>query len=99
MCYTMHIGAVDALKLRADRRADREVHRPLKSGKIGTLSYSDPETGSHFWYPIASGAGAANGGYKVREEGLMDDLGRICRLLRRADHEPDYSGYETCRCS
>ena len=42
--------------------------RPLNSGKIGTLSYSDPETGSHFWYPISSGAERSNGGYNVRKK-------------------------------
>ena len=62
--------------------------RPLNSGKIGTLSYSDPETGSHFWYPISSGAERSNGGYKVRQEGVVDDVGRLRGLLRRPDHEP-----------
>src|SRR6185436_12176483 len=33
-----------------------------------TLSYSDPETGSHFWYPFSSGAERSNGGYKVRKK-------------------------------
>jgi Aminomethyltransferase folate-binding domain. len=27
------------------KRLDKDVF-------IGTLSYSDPETGSHFWYPV-----------------------------------------------
>ena len=33
--------------------------RPLNTGLIGTLSYSDPETGSHFWYPVSSRRRAA----------------------------------------
>jgi alkylation response protein AidB-like acyl-CoA dehydrogenase len=58
MCYVMHIGAVNAIMLRAtDALIDKYI-RPLNSGKIGTLSYSDPETGSHFWYPVSSGAEA-----------------------------------------
>ena len=56
MCYVMHIGAVNAIMLRATPELIDRYIRPLNSGKIGTLSYSDPETGSHFWYPISSGA-------------------------------------------
>jgi len=50
MCYTMHIGAVAAAMLRCHenptlqalmKRLDRDI-------LIGTVSYSDPETGSHF---------------------------------------------------
>ena len=56
MCYVMHMAAVNAIMLRpTDELIDKYI-RPLNSGKIGTLSYSDPETGSHFWYPISSGA-------------------------------------------
>ena len=67
MCYVMHMGAVNAIMLRASR-ADREVHAAAEQGKIGTLSYSDPETGSHFWYPISSGAERVDGGFKVRKK-------------------------------
>src|SRR3954447_4422935 len=56
MCYVMHIGAVEALKLRATPHLVEKYLRGVREGLIGTLSYSDPETGSHFWYPIASGA-------------------------------------------
>ena len=62
MCYVMHIGAVATIMLRpTDELVDKYI-RPLdKDVKIGTLSYSDPETGSHFWYPISSGAERSNG--------------------------------------
>ncbi len=58
MCYTMHLGATAAALFRAHqspvlqnllKRLDADV-------LIGTLSYSDPETGSHFWYPVSSRA-------------------------------------------
>src|SRR5690242_21884481 len=68
MCYVMHMGAVNAIMLRAtDELIDRYI-RPLNSGKIGTLSYSDPETGSHFWYPVSSRAERLNGGYKINKK-------------------------------
>ena len=68
MCYVMHIGAVSTIMLRPTPELVDKYIRPLNSGKIGTLSYSDPETGSHFWYPISSGAERSNGGYKVRKK-------------------------------
>src|SRR5439155_972249 len=61
MCYVMHMGAVNAIMLRPTPELIDKYIRPLNSGKIGTLSYSDPETGSHFWYPISSGAEKVNG--------------------------------------
>jgi alkylation response protein AidB-like acyl-CoA dehydrogenase len=70
MCYTMHLGAVAAALFRAHhspelqqllQRLDREV-------LIGSLSYSDPETGSHFWYPVSSGAEEVPQGWKVKKK-------------------------------
>ena len=92
MCYVMHIGAVNAIMLRpTDELIDRYI-RPLNSGKIGTLSYSDPETGSHFWYPISSGAERVERRLQGAQEGVVDDLRRLRRLLRRADDEPGLLG-------
>ncbi len=67
MCYVMHLGATAAALFRAEqnpelqkvlRRLDRDVF-------IGTLSYSDPETGSHFWYPFSSRAESVPEGWQV----------------------------------
>jgi alkylation response protein AidB-like acyl-CoA dehydrogenase len=70
MCYTMHLGATAAALFRAHdnshlqqllQRLDRDV-------LIGTLSYSDPETGSHFWYPISSKAERTSDGWQVSKK-------------------------------
>ena len=55
---------------------------------VGTLSYSDPETGSHFWYPISSSAERVEGGWKMKQACLLDDVGRFRGLVYRADHQP-----------
>jgi len=70
MCYTMHIGAVAAACLRYHENETLKgiLSRLDKDVFIGTLSYSDPETGSHFWYPISSGAEKVEGGWKVRKK-------------------------------
>ena len=94
MCYVMHIGAVQAIMLRpTDELIDRYI-RPLNSGKIGTLSYSDPETGSHFWYPISSGAERSNGGYKVRKKASWTTSGGFADFYVVQTTSPDFSGYD-----
>ena len=86
MCYTMHIGAVEALRLTAnEHQIETWLKRVVPDRQIGTLSYSDPETGSHFWYPISSGARARRGRLRGAEEGVVDDVGRVRRLLRLPD--------------
>ncbi|WP_017317118.1 acyl-CoA dehydrogenase family protein [Mastigocladopsis repens] len=58
MCYIMHLGATAAALFRAHHNCGlRNLLQRLDSDVlIGTLSYSDPETGSHFWYPVSSKA-------------------------------------------
>ncbi len=67
MCYTMHLGAVAATLFRA--HSNPELQTLLKrldtDVAIGTLSYSDPETGSHFWYPVSSRAEKTASGWQV----------------------------------
>ncbi len=70
MCYTMHLGATAAALFRSHtssslqtllRRLDQDV-------LIGTLSYSDPETGSHFWYPVSSKAEQVEDSWQVSKK-------------------------------
>src|SRR5205814_2003174 len=68
--------------------------RPLNTGKIGTLSYSDPETGSHFWYPISSGAERANGGYKVNKKASWTTSGGFADFYVVQTTSPDFTGYD-----
>ena len=94
MCYVMHIGAVNAIMLRpTDELIDKYI-RPLNSGKIGTLSYSDPETGSHFWYPISSGAERVNGGFKVRKKASWTTSAGFADFYVVQTTSPDFSGYD-----
>ena len=94
MCYVMHIGAVQTIMLRPTPELIDKYIRPLNSGKIGTLSYSDPETGSHFWYPISSGAERSNGGYKVRKKASWTTSGGFADFYVVQTTSPDFSGYD-----
>src|SRR5258706_10641700 len=94
MCYVMHIGAVNAIMLRAtDALIDKYI-RPLNSGKIGTLSYSDPETGSPFWYPVSSGAEKVNGGYRGRKKASWATAGGFADFYVVQTTRPDFKGYD-----
>lgn len=67
MCYTMHLGAVAGTLFRAHDNPEIQqlLQRLDKDVLIGTLSYSDPETGSHFWYPVSSKAEQTADGWQV----------------------------------
>jgi alkylation response protein AidB-like acyl-CoA dehydrogenase len=94
MCYVMHIGAVNAIMLRATPALVDKYIRPLNSGKIGTLSYSDPETGSHFWYPISSGAERVNGGFRVRKKASWTTSAGFADFYVVQTTSPDFKGYD-----
>jgi alkylation response protein AidB-like acyl-CoA dehydrogenase len=100
MCYVMHMGAVNAIMLRATPALIDKYIRPLNSGKIGTLSYSDPETGSHFWYPISSGAervkgdGEAGGGFRVRKKASWTTSAGFADFYVIQTTSPDFKGYD-----
>ena len=94
MCYVMHIGAVNAIMLRQTPELVDKYIRPLNSGKIGTLSYSDPETGSHFWYPVSSGAERSNGGYRVRKKASWTTSAGFADFYVVQTTSPDFSGYD-----
>ncbi len=94
MCYTMHQGAVAAGMLRAhDNPALQEVMKRLdRDVFIGTLSYSDPETGSHFWYPFSSGAERVEDGWKVLKKSSWTTSGGFADWYILQTTSPDFDG-------
>ncbi len=94
MCYTMHLGAVAAALLRHhDNPTLQNILRRLdKDVFIGTLSYSDPETGSHFWYPVSSGAEKTADGWKVRKKASWTTSGGFADWYIVQTTSPDFGG-------
>jgi alkylation response protein AidB-like acyl-CoA dehydrogenase len=92
MCYTMHTGAVEALKLRATPYLIENYLKKVREGLIGTLSFSDPETGSHFWYPIASGARRVDGGFEVLKKASWTTSAGFADFYVLQTTSPDYNG-------
>ncbi|XP_042238822.1 uncharacterized protein LOC121877242 [Homarus americanus] len=56
MVFTMHIGAVSTLLFRHHNNPKIKdiLSRLDKEKLVGTLCYSDPATGGHFWFPMSS---------------------------------------------
>ena len=94
MCYVMHMAAVNTIMLRPTPELIEKYIRPLNSGKIGTLSYSDPETGSHFWYPVSSGAEKTEDGFKVRKKASWTTSGGFADFYVVQTTSPDFTGYD-----
>jgi alkylation response protein AidB-like acyl-CoA dehydrogenase len=94
MCYTMHLGAVAAALFRHHNNPTlRDILSRLdKDVLIGTLSYSDPETGSHFWYPVSSGAEKSAKGWKVRKKASWTTSGGFADWYIIQTTSPDFSG-------
>jgi alkylation response protein AidB-like acyl-CoA dehydrogenase len=94
MCYTMHLGATAAALFRAHesptlqdllKRLDPEV-------LIGTLSYSDPETGSHFWYPVSSRAQQMGDNWQVFKKASWTTSAGFADWYIVQTTSPDFDG-------
>jgi alkylation response protein AidB-like acyl-CoA dehydrogenase len=94
MCYTMHLGAVSAAMLRARGNTALEdiLKRLDKDVLVGTLSYSDPETGSHFWYPVSSKAEKVDGGWRVTKKASWTTSGGFANWYIVQTSSPGFNG-------
>ncbi|KAL7646718.1 UNVERIFIED_CONTAM: hypothetical protein RMT77_001971 [Armadillidium vulgare] len=56
MVYTMHLGACATILFRYhnDKNIQDLLRRMDKEKLVGSLSYSDPATGGHIWFPMSS---------------------------------------------
>lgn len=101
MCYTMHTGAVAAALFRAKgNRALEDILKRLdRDVLVGTLSYSDPETGSHFWYPVSSKAERAPEGWRVTKRASWTTSGGFADWYIVQTSSPDFNGdYSNLSC-
>ncbi|MFZ5789166.1 MAG: acyl-CoA dehydrogenase family protein [Pseudomonadota bacterium] len=101
MCYTMHLGAVAAALLRHHNNPTLQdiLRRVDKDVLVGTLSYSDPETGSHFWYPVSSGAEKTAKGWRVRKKASWTTSGGFADWYIIQTTSPDFGGnYSDLTC-
>jgi alkylation response protein AidB-like acyl-CoA dehydrogenase len=101
MCYTMHLGAVAAAAFRHhDSKPIQDIFRRIdKDCLVGTLSYSDPETGSHFWYPVSSSAKRVGDGWEVTKKASWTTSGGFADWYIVQTTSPDFNGdYSNLSC-
>ncbi len=94
LVYTMHLLALSALLFRAagNPEIEKVLRRVNKDVFIGTASYSDPETGSHFWYPMMSSAVEVPGGWKVNKKSSWTTSGGFADFYVTQTASPDFDG-------
>ena len=85
MCYVMHIGAVEALKLRADRVPDREVPEEGARRADRHPVVLRPRDRLALLVPDRVRRPPCRRRLRGAEEGVVDDVGRVRRLLRLPD--------------
>lgn len=94
MCYVMHVVAVQAIMLRPTPSLVDDYIRPLSKGRIGTLSYSDPASGGHFWYPISSSAERVDGGFRIRKKSSWTTSGGFADFYVVQTTSPGFTSYD-----
>ena len=91
MCYVMHIGAVMAIMYRPTPELIDKYIRPLPAAR-SARSPTPTRDGIALLVPDLLGRRARQRQLQGAQEGVVDDLGRLRRLLRRADDEPRLHG-------
>ena len=71
-----------------DRRAGRALHQAAQLGQDRHALLLRPGDGLALLVPVLLQGVARQRRLQGQQEGVLDDVGRLRRLLRRADHEP-----------
>jgi alkylation response protein AidB-like acyl-CoA dehydrogenase len=92
--FMMHLVAVGGLVFRA--HANPEIQSLLRrmdgEALIGTASYTDPETGGHFWYPKTSSAERVADGWHVRKTAAFTTSSGYASWYLTQTTSPEFSG-------
>ncbi len=92
--FMMHMAGLAALLFRAGgneeilsllRRLDSDV-------MIGSASFTDPETGGHFWYPKISAVEKVEGGWRVRKKASFTTSCGHARWVVTQTTSPGFDG-------
>ena len=94
MCFVMHCSAVAALILRhhGNPAIEKLVKRLSKECLVGTLSLSDPATGSHVWFLMSSGAERDGDGFVISKKASWTTSGGFADWYVAQTTSPDFAG-------
>ncbi len=92
--FMMHLVAVGGLVFRAHGNPAIEslLRRMDTDALIGTASYTDPETGGHFWYPKTSSATRVADGWHVKKTAAFTTSSGHANWYLTQTTSPDFSG-------
>jgi alkylation response protein AidB-like acyl-CoA dehydrogenase len=92
--FMMHLVAVAGLVFRAHGNPGIEslLRRMDPEALIGTASYTDPETGGHFWYPKTSGAERVADGWHVRKTAAFTTSSGFADWYLTQTTSPEFAG-------
>ena len=92
--FMMHMAGLAALLFRAGgNRAIQELLARIDTDvMIGSASYTDPETGGHFWYPKISGVEKVDGGWHVRKSSAFTTSCGEARWMTTQTTSPGFDG-------
>ena len=92
--FMMHLVAVAGLVFRAGGNPEIEslLRRMDAEALIGTASYTDPETGGHFWYPKTSSAERVADGWHVRKTAAFTTSSGFADWYLTQTTSPDFDG-------
>lgn len=92
--YMMHLAAVAGLLFRAGGNAPaQDILRRMDSDVlIGSASYTDPETGGHFWYPKISSVKRTEKGWHVVKKSAFTTSSGYAKWMITQTTSPDFRG-------
>jgi alkylation response protein AidB-like acyl-CoA dehydrogenase len=94
LIYMMHMVAVAALVYRAGGNSEIQglLRRIDSDCLVGTASYTDPETGGHFWYPKISSSERVAEGWHVRKKAAFTTSSGFADWYVTQTTSPDFAG-------
>lgn len=90
----MHMVSVAALAFRAHGNPEIQslLSRIDKECLVGSASYTDPETGGHFWYPKTSSAKRVPEGWEVHKKAAWTTSSGYASWYISQTTSPDFKG-------
>jgi len=92
--YMMHMAGLAALLFRASGNKEiMDLLARLDSDvMVGSASFTDPETGGHFWYPKISAVEKVDGGWKVKKQASFTTSCGHAKWVVAQTTSPDFDG-------
>jgi alkylation response protein AidB-like acyl-CoA dehydrogenase len=75
MVYVMHMAAVQTVNLAGNEEQRRRLLPSVREGMLGSLAFSEPATGSHFWYCISQARRDGDGYILDKESSFVTSAG------------------------